>query len=649
MAGRRPRVGPPTPSSSSSHALLVSPVSPSWPSEAPLRPPGSDLSHDGSRAPAALRNRPSQGRRTFTNTPGRSLRTASEDDHLLGATRFSVASSLASVPYVADENKSQGSQRGPLLSYRLDPFTDRNLNGDDDDLDRKAAQQTYSGLNLRGFANVAVLVILIVGIVALFAGYPIADFILSGGLAAAIANNVHVNGTGQAAVLANIPKLIDPDTPDDKKTRTGYDGFEYDLVFSDEFNVDGRTFYPGDDPFWEAVDIWYGATKDLEWYDPSQVTTSDGKLHIKIEQVDPTINHNLTLKSGMLQSWNKFCFTNGYIEVLAQFPGAPNVAGYWPGAWTMGNLGRPGYGASTDGVWPYTYDSCDIGILRNQSRDGVNPVEAFNLPLDQGGRPEWNYDLSWLPGQRASACTCEGEDHPGPINKRGRGAPELDILEAEKDKHGRDGGSISQSSQYAPFNINYRYDESQVEIFTPEKTQMNTYRGSPVQQAVSGLSETSDAIYGGPGGGGQFGIFGFEYFSDLDNPDASFVSWIAEGERTHTMHGAAVGADPVAQIGRRFVSREPMSIILNLGVSKSFQQNLVIEEMTFPAEFVIDYVRVYQRKGSDPDIHIGCDPPDYPTSKYIADHLNAYMNPNLTSWAGAGYTFPKNTMLDNCT
>lgn len=49
-------------------------------------------------------------------------------------------------------------------------------------------------------------------------------------------------------------------------------------------------------------------------YDPDQVTTADGYLRIKLEQIDPSINHNLTLKSGMLQSWNKFCFTNGYIE-----------------------------------------------------------------------------------------------------------------------------------------------------------------------------------------------------------------------------------------------------------------------------------------------------------------------------------------------
>ena len=50
-------------------------------------------------------------------------------------------------------------------------------------------------------------------------------------------------------------------------TQTSYqDGSEMVLVFSDEFNVEGRTFYPGDDPYWEAVDLYYWETNDLEWY-----------------------------------------------------------------------------------------------------------------------------------------------------------------------------------------------------------------------------------------------------------------------------------------------------------------------------------------------------------------------------------------------
>ena len=127
-----------------------------------------------------------------------------------------------------------------------------------------------------------------------------------------------------------LPELIDLEAPDDAKTRTGFDGQEYELVFSDEFNVDGRTFFPGDDPFWEALYICYGATAYHELYDPNQVTTANGSLVITMDQVtDQTQNHMLPYKSGMLQSWNKFCFTSGYIEVSVTLPGPDsNTQGY---------------------------------------------------------------------------------------------------------------------------------------------------------------------------------------------------------------------------------------------------------------------------------------------------------------------------------
>jgi len=44
--------------------------------------------------------------------------------------------------------------------------------------------------------------------------------------------------------------------------------------------------------------------------------------------------------------------------------------------------------------------------------------------------------------------------------------------------------------------------------------------------------------------------------------------------------------------------------------------------MIFPSEYLIDYVRVYQRKDQ---VNIGCDPQEFPTAKYINDHLEAYM------------------------
>lgn len=70
--------------------------------------------------------------------------------------------------------------------------------------------------------------------------------------------------------------LIDPDTPSSAKSRNGVNGDEYVLVFSDEFNAKNRSFYPGDDPYWYGLNAWYGATQDLEWYDPDALNT--GKL-----------------------------------------------------------------------------------------------------------------------------------------------------------------------------------------------------------------------------------------------------------------------------------------------------------------------------------------------------------------------------------
>jgi hypothetical protein len=101
----------------------------------------------------------------------------------------------------------------------------------------------------------------------------------------------------------------------------------------------------------------------------------------------------------------------------------------------MGNLARPGYAASTDGMWPYryvsllvetnptcilfrfhpfplvpssngvlpfifSYDSCDVGTFPNQTdADGLGPPAAL---FSNASREMYNFSLSWLPGQRAS-------------------------------------------------------------------------------------------------------------------------------------------------------------------------------------------------------------------------------------------------------
>jgi beta-glucanase (GH16 family) len=65
--------------------------------------------------------------------------------------------------------------------------------------------------------------------------------------------------------------LIDEETPQDAYTKLSWaDGkTKMQLVFSDEFNTDGRSFYPGDDPYWEAVDLHYWVSQSrAKFYDP---------------------------------------------------------------------------------------------------------------------------------------------------------------------------------------------------------------------------------------------------------------------------------------------------------------------------------------------------------------------------------------------
>jgi beta-glucanase (GH16 family) len=109
------------------------------------------------------------------------------------------------------------------------------------------------------------------------------------------------NATGQVPDIQNRRALIDPDTPQAARSRPALNGGgDMELVFSDEFNTDGRTFYPGDDPFWEAVDLHYWATGNAEWYDPAAVTTGGGSLAITYS-ANPENGLNYT--GGMIQSW----------------------------------------------------------------------------------------------------------------------------------------------------------------------------------------------------------------------------------------------------------------------------------------------------------------------------------------------------------
>lgn len=249
------------------------------------------------------------------------------------------------------------------------------------------------------------------------------------------------------ATKSGILPWVDPDTPTASQTATSSRGDEWTLVMSDEFNTDGRSFKPGKDHLWTSMALADGTNDALEVYSHNMTSTEcdddDCYFYIKADSEESTLSlwnsyadpagyedTTFYYRSGSVQTWNKFCYQGGLIEVRAQLPGAvtnssgnPDITNgesartessdyypTWPGIWLMGNLGRALFTASTTRMWPFTYNECNETVFNSSN-------------------------------QRISAC----DDDPGSgMNaNQGRGAPEIDILEGA-------GTTISSSLQVAP-------------------------------------------------------------------------------------------------------------------------------------------------------------------------------------------------------
>ncbi|ETN23598.1 hypothetical protein PPTG_00165 [Phytophthora nicotianae INRA-310] len=237
---------------------------------------------------------------------------------------------------------------------------------------------------------------------------------------------------------------VDVDTPESAYNVTSSRGHTWALVMSDEFNVAGRNFTPGADHMWTALEMPDGVNAALEYYSfnmTDTVTESDGRgvFRIKImeeENITYTVwntyakpagfeTHHMYYRAGMVQSWNKFCFQGGRMEVVAQLPATTSSSNpdmgdvknrvktnafypTWPGIWLLGNLGRALFSQSTSRMWPWSYNECN------------DKLES---------------------SQRISAC--DGNPGHGLNPHQGRGAPEIDLLEGG-------GVAISTSIQVAP-------------------------------------------------------------------------------------------------------------------------------------------------------------------------------------------------------
>lgn len=433
----------------------------------------------------------------------------------------------------------------------------------------------------------------------------------------------------------------------------------YRLVFSDEFNIDGRNFQDGSDPKWTALDKNDYTNDALHYYSPDNAFTKNGELVIQtLAETITFVGFNDTsgkneisqkhFKSAMLQTWNKFCFTGGIVEAEIQLPGKHNVGGLWPAFWLLGNMARHTYVGSTNHVWPWSSNNCTEKAHYAQRING-----------------------------------CMHSQHYGLQKGMGRGAPEIDIFEVQAGPIRRNEGVFLQSPVGQPFM----------------STSYQVAPGRPSNRPGGGTWPGPGQWYEGLRGGvntslnilfyGDYNHFrgdtdDKDYWSDaisynhqlderhfqskfkyrvewelpedgdgLNEKSDGYIRWFLNDRFVLEINGTGIVN---AGLGST-ISTEPMYIIMNTAVSKQwgfpstcpancpckeydcnsnkFQEicgfspgfcDMMTNKTAIPS-YRVNYVRVYQDP-TNPKHKVGCSTPERPTRKYIEAHQELYKTKN---------------------
>ena len=428
---------------------------------------------------------------------------------------------------------------------------------------------------------------------------------------------------------------IDPDTRNkDSVTYSLFDEQRYDLVFSDEFNRDNRQFKDGFDPRWTAIHKNDYTNFALHYYNEDLVSTHGGHLNITSIIKDVSYNvHSVQKKdvkretknyqAAMIQGWNKFCFTGGIVEISAKLPGKAEIGGLWPAMWLLGNLARATYVGSSNNVWPWSYDECSPELQHKQAISACNLVNHFNMH-----------------------------------SKQGRGAPEVDILEAMPGKAKLINTPISKpyfstSFQVAPGFKDYRPTASELPDlsqwyshdiqYAESNTDLNVFfYGMNLEGVTPAQSYTADAISANTNLLDMHFEDFHKYRLEWLAGDEGYLKWYLDDKFLF-----GIGANALNETGA-MIPEEPMYLILNTAVSSTWGfpspcpegcpcscydarveecQCSIPENMlaNFPNQFLIDYVRVYQNKEVEGQV-VGCSTPTHPSRTYIEGHASSYMS-----------------------
>lgn len=459
-----------------------------------------------------------------------------------------------------------------------------------------------------------------------------------------------------ATIPAATSSWVDPDTPASAHTTQSlFNNRKQTIVFSDEFEAEGRAFTDGADPKWTALDKNDFTNSELQYYSSEQAATGGGFLNITTVAEDVTflgkddithewVRNTKHFKSAMLQTWNKFCFTGGVVEFSAVLPGEHNIGGLWPAVWMMGNLGRATYVGSTNFQWPWSYNECSQDLRRAQE-----------------------------------ISRCDVVNHYGMHSRQGRGAVEIDLLEVMPGPGGQIKGTpirkpyVSTSLQIAPGvpevrgrrpklgQASTRSDTWYDGMHYGENTSQNVFfYGSVLEHgnSLGAIGHNPDYSYQADALSANTQLapthFQRPHTYRMEWQPGEYIRWYLDGALLYSIDQANL------QITGADLPREPMYMILNTAISSTwgfpdppatctpeeikksdcndaFHQCGLPESFcdALPSSFLVDWIRIYQQdhamnytQAGDPQT-LGCSPEAFPTETFIEAHAERYKEPHV--------------------
>jgi beta-glucanase (GH16 family) len=140
------------------------------------------------------------------------------------------------------------------------------------------------------------------------------------------------------------------------------------LLWQDEFDGESLDWFR-----WSAQDTASPRNHELQYYTPNEVRVSGGQLHLSSRRA---AYRDRAFTSGAVDTYGKFSFTYGRVEVRARLPKMGQ--GIWPAVWMLGAGCNP---LGPPCPWP-TAPATEIDIL-----EAVNSPTTLHTNLHYGTSP----------------------------------------------------------------------------------------------------------------------------------------------------------------------------------------------------------------------------------------------------------------------